>query len=106
MVDVDGRIIRKINTLLNYTDLPRFELIKRKSWAYEKEGAKVYLFSDPGESGAMLVAVFVGRNASLEYSIVEDGIYKKTTFDFIKEGRGYFVSKKNFSTEKKEERHK
>ncbi len=106
MVDVDARIIRKINNLLNCTDLPRFELIKRKSWAYEKEGATVYMFTDPQDSGGMLVAVFVGKNASLEYSIVENGIYKKTTFDFIRKGREYFVSKKMFSTEEKQERHK
>ncbi len=99
MIDVDARIIKKINRLLDYTDLPRFELTKRKSWAYEKEGAKVFLFTNPKEEGVMLVAIFVGKSASLEYSTVHEQNYSKITYDFIHKDGRYFISKKMFQTE-------
>lgn len=98
MVDVNAKVINKINRYWSATDLPRFELVKRKSWAYEKDGAKVYMFSDPEVEGIMLVAVFKGKGANLEYSVVSGEEYSKTSYTFYD---GTIIGKKEFKTEPK-----
>ncbi len=97
MVDVNAKVINRINGLLAKTDLPTFTLTKRKSWAYEKDGARVYMFTDPEVEGVMLVAIFKENGAVLEYSVVDGKSYSKTSYNFYK---GEIVKKQYFDTGK------
>lgn len=97
MVDVNNKVIRSINHYLDCTPLPRFVLLKGKSWAYEKDGATVYMFSNPEDTGEMIVAIFKGKSASIEYSVVSNGEYHKISYDFYD---GVVVKISHFDTKK------
>ena len=103
MVDVNKRVVEKINRYWEVTSLPRFPLLKEKSWAYEKDGAKIYFFSNPEVEGIMLVAIFKGKGASLEYSVVDQLGYHKTSYDFYD---GVVIRSSHFDTEKKKVKEK
>ena len=83
MIEVTTKMINKINTYLQHTNLPAFKLTKEKAFAYEKDGSKIYLFQNPLVEGVLLCVIINKNDVCIEYyPSIKNHKYQKIVYNF------------------------